>query len=132
MVCTDDGPVATRRGQESQGQGEGAGQVEKRCVGAWVCGRCDGCGLRTSDLRRGTGDAEEKGEGVPKIARLRQIARENNPELDLELFRQGYVSTVRSLEAKRLGEALMESQPEMGYFIPKISEDVQKDLGLRR
>ena len=78
------------------------------------------------NLRR----VEQKGEGVPTIARLRQIARENNPALDLELFRQGYVSTVRSLEAVLMGESLRKEKPELGYFKPKLSEDVAEDLGL--
>lgn len=78
------------------------------------------------NLRR----VEQKGEGVPTIARLRQIARENSPELDLELFRQGYVTTVRSLEAVRMGENLRVTKPELGYFKPKLSADVAEDLGL--
>jgi hypothetical protein len=73
---------------------------------------------------------ETVGEGAPTISDLKNSARAANPQADLELYRQGYVSTVRSLEAVELGRQLKESQPEMGYFVPPLAEDVRRDLGL--
>ena len=75
---------------------------------------------------------ETAGEGAPTILDLKNSARSANPKADLELYRQGYVSTVRSLEAVELGIQLKESQPELGYFIPPLAKDVQRDLGLIR
>lgn len=73
--------------------------------------------------------AEKFGENVLTIKKWKDRARELNPELDIELFRQGYTSTVRSLAAVQLGVELAKSKPDLGYFKPPLAEDVRKDLG---
>lgn len=74
--------------------------------------------------------AEKFGEGVLTIKKWKDKVRELDPELDIELFRQGYTSTVRSLSALELGIELAKSKPDMGYFKPPLAADIKKDLGL--
>ena len=51
--------------------------------------------------------------------------REDSPTLDAELFRQGFVSTVRSEEAQELLKQYAEMWPDMGYFEAPLAADVR-------
>ncbi len=71
----------------------------------------------------------EFGEDAPSISTLRNAIREANPSLDAELFRQGFVSTVRSVEALQFLDLNNEIWPEHGYFRAPIAGDIIKKLG---
>ena len=70
----------------------------------------------------------EFGDGAPSISSIRNALREVNPSLDAELFRQGFVSTVRSVDALRLLDRNNEIWPDHGYFRAPLSGDILKDL----
>ena len=71
---------------------------------------------------------DKYGEGAPTIGDLKNMLRESNPRLDLELYRQGYASTVRSVAAMALAEELMKTQAPAGYTIPPLAKDVLRDI----
>ena len=69
------------------------------------------------------------GDAAPSLSKIRQLIRESNPELDVELLRQGFVTKVRSEAAMALGfEYMNETFPQMGYFAPALSDDVKQLL----
>jgi hypothetical protein len=65
------------------------------------------------------------GAEAPTVSVFRNLIREVNPRLDVELYRQGYVTTVRSPDAIDLARQMMEeTAPRKGYFIPPLAGDV--------
>ncbi len=69
------------------------------------------------------------GDEAPSLSKIRQLMRENNAELDVELLRQGFVTKVRSERAIEIGlEYMNETFPQMGYFAPSLSDDVYQAL----
>jgi len=75
---------------------------------------------------------EKYGEGAPTIGDLKNMLRESNPRLDLELYRQGYASTVRSVAAMALADELTKTQAPAGYKIPPLAKDVLRDIAKSR
>ena len=71
-------------------------------------------------------------EAEPTLSKLRQAMRETNPRLDVELYRQGFVTTTRSEEAIEIAQALRERYPERAYFPPSLAGDVEEDIKGRR
>jgi hypothetical protein len=72
------------------------------------------------------------GDNAPSISQLRQVLREGNPELDAELFRQGFSTTVRSEAAQEYLKRLQQKWPEMGYFEAPLATDVKERLERER
>lgn len=69
------------------------------------------------------------GDSIPSMSKMRQLLREINPRLDVELYRHGYVSSVRSQAAVDLSVEMMEHrEPRKGYFKPKLAADVRKKI----
>ncbi|KKN84467.1 hypothetical protein LCGC14_0289290 [marine sediment metagenome] len=61
---------------------------------------------------------------APTISQLRQAMREANPELDAELFRQGFSTTVRSEVAQETLKAYAQRWPNMGYFEAPLAGNI--------
>jgi hypothetical protein len=78
------------------------------------------------------------GDNALSLSRMRQLTRELSPRLDVELYRHGYVSSVRSQSAVDLAAELMVSpgSARMGYFPPPLAADVEermrRSLGIQR
>jgi hypothetical protein len=68
------------------------------------------------------------GEDAPSISKLRQIMREASPALDAELFRQGFVTTVRSEAAQEQLKRYQQMWRDMGYFEAPLASDVKERL----
>jgi hypothetical protein len=64
----------------------------------------------------------EVAEGVT-MDKIKKKMRETNPVLDLELYRQGFATTVRSNAAIELARYMMEKHPDRGYFLPRLAAD---------
>ncbi|KKM76655.1 hypothetical protein LCGC14_1377930, partial [marine sediment metagenome] len=75
---------------------------------------------------------EKYGDNAPTIGDLKNMLRESNPRLDLELYRQGYASTVRSVAAMALADELTKTQAPAGYKIPPLAKDVLRDIAKSR
>jgi hypothetical protein len=65
------------------------------------------------------------GDAAPSLSSLKSLLREQNPRLDVELFRQGFATTVRSEAAIALSQQLGELYPDRAYFLPPLSSDVK-------
>lgn len=78
------------------------------------------------------GDPTTREREAPRLNDLREMMRERSPELDLELFRQGFTTTVRSEAAVELARRYMRTYPDMGYFIPALAADVRRELERQR
>ena len=68
------------------------------------------------------------GEGTKNLSQLRERARELNPGLDAELFRQGFVSTVRSEKAQSILRSLNKKHPDFGYLNAPLANDIKEAL----
>lgn len=68
--------------------------------------------------------SEKYGDNAPTISGLKNFLREHNPQVDLELYRQGYVTTVRSNGAIALAIELDKTSPDLGYTIPPLADDI--------
>ena len=63
------------------------------------------------------------------IADQRNLMREDDADLDVELYRQGYVNSLRSVTAQNLIQRYMETdRPRMGYFNAPLAASIQKAL----
>ena len=71
---------------------------------------------------------DKYGEDAPTINDLKEQARESNPRMDVELYRQGYTTTVRSPEALALAIQLKNDHPELGYYVPTLAKDILRSL----
>jgi len=65
---------------------------------------------------------ERLGEDAPSLADIRVTLREANPRLDVELFRQGLVTTVRTARAVEIAQELKQRYPDRAYFVPRLVE----------
>lgn len=70
----------------------------------------------------------EFGEDSRTISEMRTRMRELDPNLDAELFRQGFVSTVRSEEAQNVLEFNAAKFPNRGYLNAPLAGDVKTAL----
>ena len=71
-------------------------------------------------------NSERKRLGRSSLSDFRKTLRENNVLLDVELFRQGLVSTARTQAAVAEAKALQAEYPGRAYFIPSLAKDASK------
>jgi glutathione S-transferase len=60
------------------------------------------------------------GKNAPTLSDLRNALRQASPQLDVELYRQGYVDKVQTLQAVQLANNLKAQYPDRAYFTPPV------------